>query len=102
MDYEAIGCRVRKYRKLKGFSQEQLAEKVDISPTHMSHIETGLTKLSLKVLVDLAVALDTSTDSLLFDKPALSRSELAEAIMHADQRQVDLLGRLYSCIRDSM
>lgn len=50
----------------------------------------------------VAVALDTSTDSLLFDKPAQSRAELAEAVMHADKRQVDLLGRLYSCIRDRL
>ncbi|MBQ9539276.1 MAG: helix-turn-helix transcriptional regulator [Treponema sp.] len=75
---------------------------MDISTTHMSHIETGGTKLSLQVLVDLSNALETSTDSLLFDKPTMSRAELAEVILHADQRQVDLLGRLYSCIRDSM
>lgn len=102
IDYTEIGQRIRWYRKLRNFSQESLAEKVGISTTHMSHIETGGTKLSLQVLVDLSYALGTSTDSLLFDKPALSRSELAEAIMHADQRQIDLLGRLYSCIRDSM
>ena len=31
----------------------------------MSHIETGSTKLSLPVLVDLAAALEVSTDDLL-------------------------------------
>ena len=33
MDYYAIGQRIRKYRKAKGLSQEQLAEMVDISTT---------------------------------------------------------------------
>lgn len=47
MDYYAIGQRVRKFRKSQNLSQEQLAELVNISTTHMSHIETGNTKLSL-------------------------------------------------------
>ena len=57
ISYYEIGQRVRKFRKAYGLSQEELAEKVGISTTHMSHIETGNTKLSLQVLVDLALAL---------------------------------------------
>lgn len=53
MDYYEIGQRIRKFRKAHDLSQEQLAEKVGISTTHMSHIETGNTKLSLQVLVVL-------------------------------------------------
>lgn len=37
--------------------------------THMSHIETGTTKLSLPVLVEISKALDEQTDNILFDKP---------------------------------
>lgn len=65
MDYYAIGQQIRKSRKARGLSQEQLAEMVNISTTHMSHIETGNTKLSLPVLVDIANALDVRTDDLL-------------------------------------
>ena len=65
MDYYAIGQQIRKSRKARGLSQEQLAEMVNISTTHMSHIETGNTKLSLSVLVDIANALDVRTDDLL-------------------------------------
>ena len=57
MDYYKIGQQIRKIRKACGMSQEELAEKVDISVTHMSHIETGNTKLSLAVFVDIAKAL---------------------------------------------
>lgn len=67
MDYYNIGVRVRKFRLMKGLSQEQLAEMVDISVTHMSHIETGNTKLSLPVFVALADALCVRTDELLHD-----------------------------------
>lgn len=54
MDYYTIGQRIRKIRKAHGLSREELAEKVGISTTHMSHIETGSTKLSLPVFVELA------------------------------------------------
>ena len=51
MDYYKIGQRIRKFRKAYRLSQEQLAEKVGISTTHMSHNETGNTKLSLTLFV---------------------------------------------------
>lgn len=47
MDYYAIGQRIRKIRKAHKLSQETLSERIGISVTHMSHIETGNTKLSL-------------------------------------------------------
>lgn len=67
MDYYQIGQRIRKYRKAHGLSQEQLAERVGISVTHMSHIETGNTKLGLPVLVAIADILQVQCDDLLRD-----------------------------------
>ena len=67
MNYYDIGQRIRKYRKANNLSQEQLAESIGISVTHMSHIETGNTKLSLRVLVDIAKALSVQTDNLIYD-----------------------------------
>lgn len=70
MDYYKIGQRIRKYRKAQNLSQEQLSEKIGISVTHMSHIETGNTKLSLPVLVYIAQTLNVHTDDLIFDYPS--------------------------------
>ena len=81
MDYYAIGQRIRKIRKAHGLSQEELAEKVGISTTHMSHIETGNTKLSLPVFVELAEALDIRTDEMLSDGEFASRSAAIEEIV---------------------
>ena len=80
MDYYAIGQRIRKVRKAHGFSQEQLAEQVGISTTHMSHIETGNTKLSLAVLVDIAQILNVHTDDLLFDITISSGISISQEI----------------------
>ena len=76
MNYEEIGKRIREYRKLKNLSQEQLAEKINISTTHMSHIETGSTKLSLQVLVDIAKVLNNADASYVLDIfPAREKQE---------------------------
>lgn len=61
-------------------SQEQLAEKAGISTTHMSHIETGNTKLSLPVLVDIANALNVRTDEIIYGVPKANRLDLKDEI----------------------
>ena len=80
MDYYKIGQNIRKIRKAHGLSQEELAERVDISTTHMSHIETGNTKLSLQVLVDIAAALEVRTDDLLNSIPAAATGTAMDEI----------------------
>jgi len=80
LDYYKIGQKIRKIRKAHGLSQEELAERVDISTTHMSHIETGNTKLSLPVLVDIARVLEVRTDDLLSDGSAVTAGSTLEEI----------------------
>lgn len=80
MNYYLIGQKIRKYRKAHSLSQETLAEKVGISTTHMSHIETGNTKLSLAVLVKLSSILEVSTDDILFEQPTINKSMLFNQI----------------------
>lgn len=79
LDYYKIGQKIRKLRRAHGFSQEELAERIGISTTHMSHIETGNTKLSLPVFVDIASALEVRTDDLL-DTPTVTTSQALEDI----------------------
>ncbi len=80
VDYYAIGQRIRKYRRALNMSQETLAEKINISKTHMSHIETGNTKMSLPVLAAIAVALNVSTDSILFEEKRESKNTAVDEI----------------------
>ena len=84
LNYEAIGKRIRKLRKEKKWSQEDLRYRANISKTHMSHIETGTTKLSLPTLVDIANALETTPDHILRDNVTcaspVSSNEINEII----------------------
>lgn len=95
MDYYKIGQKIRKIRKAHGLSQEELAEKIGISTTHMSHIETGNTKLSLPVFIDLANALEVRTDDLL-DNPAAatttaSLDEIAKVLERCSAQQAKVI-----------
>ena len=46
LDYKAIGKRIKIARIKADLTQERPAEIVGISPTHMSDIETGTTRVS--------------------------------------------------------
>ena len=65
VNYVYIGKRIKEIRLNKGMSQEKLSELSNISVPHMSHIETGSTKLGLPTIVRIANALESSVDELL-------------------------------------
>lgn len=67
MDYKKLGVRVKKVRNEKGLTQAKLAEIMGYSVQHISHVETGNTKLSVELLVELANTLEVSVDELLID-----------------------------------
>lgn len=106
MDYYKIGQRIRKIRKAHGLSQEELAEKIDISTTHMSHIETGNTKLSLPVLVDIAAALDVRTDDLLESNQTAAASvaldEIAAVLEQCSANQTKVIVDLVKAVKLSL
>lgn len=65
-EYKMIGLNIAYYRKLKGITQLQLAEQINISRTHMSNIEAPNmpTSISLEKLFDIADALEIPISSL--------------------------------------
>ena len=64
----AIGSRISGLRRLNGMTQEQLAEKLDITVKHVSSVERGQSSLSLEKLVDLSEILNCSLDYLILGK----------------------------------
>lgn len=65
-DKDSVGSRIRECRKKTGLTQEQLAEKVNISPTYLSEIETDRKQAGRKVLCTIAEVLDVSLDYLMY------------------------------------
>ncbi len=105
MDYYKIGQRIRKYRKASGLSQEALAEKIGISVTHLSHIETGNTKLSLPVFCALAENLSVQTDTLLYDRASDTsrlRAEITDLLNASDEKELSVMIDLIKCVQHTL
>lgn len=68
--YKQIGLKIGYYRKLRGLTQEQLAEKVERTPAFIGHLEApNINKgLSLDTLFDIATALDIPAYKLLISE----------------------------------
>ncbi|MBQ7363507.1 MAG: helix-turn-helix transcriptional regulator [Clostridia bacterium] len=73
MDKLTMGDRIREARKHKGFTQEQVAELLDISVESVSHIERGTRLPSMQVFVKLIEVLNVSADYLLRDSISTGR-----------------------------
>ena len=60
-----LGEKLKKLRTDYGLTQEELAEKVGVGVTHISHLETGSGTVSLKVFLSIVNYLECSADELL-------------------------------------
>lgn len=68
LDFIQIGSRIREKRLSKGYTQDILANYLDIDASHISNIEHGRCKVSLTALVGIANALNCSIDCFLIDE----------------------------------
>lgn len=55
-DYK-LGRKIQRMRKIKGLTQEALAEKVKVSTTYIGYVETGYRRPNLKMVYKIARAL---------------------------------------------
>lgn len=70
-EYLQLGLKIAYYRKLRGLTQEQLAEKINRTPGFIGHVEApNINKaISLDTLFDIAIVLDTPVYKfLMFDE----------------------------------
>lgn len=67
MDGKAVGRRIKEAREKRHLTQEEVAARIDISPTHVSVIERGTKIPRLDTFVAIANALEVSGDALLLD-----------------------------------
>ncbi len=61
-----LGEHIKISRIKKELTQEALAELLEITPTHVKHIESGHRKPSIEILFRAAKILDMSIDSVIF------------------------------------
>lgn len=66
MNWTEIGKRIRTQREYLGFTREQFAERIDVTPKFCSDIETGVKGMSVPTLCKIARELRLSVDHILF------------------------------------
>ncbi len=80
MNLQNLGNRIRTERQIRRITQEQLAERADISTNFMNLIEKGR-NMSVETLVKIAEALGVSIDYLLSDTIELHSDQISEQII---------------------
>mgnify|MGYP002512159269 FL=1 len=63
-EYRKLGLNIAYYRKERGLSQIQLADRIDVNNTHMSRIENNDCAVSLDVIFSIAKALEIPVNRL--------------------------------------
>ena len=90
---DKIGQRIQSLRKSKGYTQDTLAEKAGISSRFLNDVERGKKGMSSTTLAELAIALRTSADYLLFGNEKDS-SGIEEAIARLDENEQKQISQL--------
>lgn len=95
MEWKVVGARIKEARESRHWTQDQLAEKVGLSATHISVIERGVKAPKLETFIEIANALNVTADSLLLDvlntSLQITASELSEQIKrlpHKEQKKI--------------
>lgn len=77
-DYSVIGKRIKEARNEQNMTQEELADKLNISVAFLSRVETGKTQINLKRLTQIAEILKVSPGYLLTGSNTTSKEYLKE------------------------
>ncbi|WP_410512991.1 helix-turn-helix transcriptional regulator [Paenibacillus sp. BR2-3] len=64
MDNKRMGRRVRAFRKLKGFTQQELADRIGVSLAVLGAVERGNRRLEDQILDKIASVLEVSVQEL--------------------------------------
>ena len=106
LDYKAIGKRIKIARIKADLTQERLAEMVEISPTHMSNIETGTTRVSLTAIVSLANALSVTVDDLLCDSVVKAKvqfeKDIAGILADCDEYEIRMIKDMAKALKETL
>lgn len=109
MDYKKIGKRIRNLRQQQGYTQEALAEEVDLSAPFISHIERASKKASLETISRIAASLSVTVDYLLTGTQSLDAAAflpevemlLKDCLPHEKQIIVDAAEATKKSLRDN-
>lgn len=94
-DKKIIGLKIKHYRKLRNFTQAEIAEKVNISEKHLSKIETGVHYPSLAIFFNICEILEIPLGEFCINIPQeeekAERVELFKDILALDDAETEFV-----------
>lgn len=98
---QIFGSNLHAYRKLRCLSQEQLAEKLDISIKHLSTLETGKVFASAELIEKIAEELKVSISALFYtpDEKSFDETDMAKIELILEEEFIKSLGNIKSRIK---
>ncbi len=103
LDKEIIGKKIRQIRRERGFSQEELSEKIDISPRHMCTIENGNSYPSIETFVRIASVLDIDINEFFNITPTNNdalRTEIYNLIQTSTPQELKLIKEIITAVQN--
>lgn len=88
---ETFGQRLARIRKAKGYTQVELAKRMDIIQVLISDYECDKLRPYHEIIVRLAKALEISTDELLGVKPFKSKDAKISLKLQRRMQKIDML-----------
>lgn len=79
MNNDIIGKNIRKFRELKGYSQEYMANEMELTQASYAKLESNSTKISVERLFTIAKLLETDVaDILELNKQTIYHQDIKE------------------------
>ena len=101
---KTLGEKIKRVRKQRGLTQEQLAEIIDIAPRNLSKIEVGSCFVTAETLEKLLDALNVTTEELFANNHIKEPEELISEIyakleaIKSDQQKLETVYKMIMVI----
>ena len=104
---DRFGEKLKKYRLKKHLSQMELAEKIDLQTSSVSHLENGTHSPSLETLLRLSLVLEVGIDEMLYDSlPAVKEHHLDQDLQNlfigCSPEEKELLLRILQTVKQTL
>lgn len=105
LNYSIMGMRLKQARIDKKLTQEDLAEKLDVSVAYISRVERGTTQINLKRLAEICNALEVSQGEILEgvvpQGSSYLNSALSDLLKNCPAEKMDLIYKIAKVIVES-
>lgn len=92
-----IGEQIKSARERAKLTQEQFAERIDVSPQYVSDLERGVVGASIATLKSICTVLGVSSDQILFGSETENRAAaIAEKCKSLSEKQYMILSEIIS------